>query len=121
LEARAPLLDHEVLKFGLSLPDQFLVDERGGKRILRDLLARHVPRGLFERRKQGFSVPLQLWFATTLRSRLAALAKSERLLDTGFLDPAGLQRLCDEHAAGTRDHSQRLFSLLQLDGWLAHR
>jgi asparagine synthase (glutamine-hydrolysing) len=118
LEARAPLLDQEVLAFGLSLPDRFLVDERGGKRILRDLLARHVPPRLFERRKQGFSVPLQVWFSGQLRPKLERLAQSEALRELGLLKPEGIQRLVAEHAAGVRDHSQRLFSILQLEDWL---
>ena len=122
LEARAPLLDQEVLAFGLSLPDHFLVDERGGKRILRDLLARHVPPAMFERRKQGFSVPLQVWFSGELRPRLEALAHSKVLGELGLIKPEGIRRLVAEHAAGVRDHSQRLFSILQLEDWLSfHR
>jgi asparagine synthase (glutamine-hydrolysing) len=118
LEARAPLLDQKVLALALSLPDHFLVDERGGKRILRDLLARHVPRPMFERRKQGFSVPLQIWFSGQLRPQLEALAESEALSELGLLKPDGIRRLIIEHSAGTRDHSQRLFSILQLNSWL---
>ena len=118
LEARAPLLDRDVLRFALSLPDNYLMDERGGKRILRDLLSRYVPRGLFERPKQGFSVPLQDWFAGQLRGRMERLAASEDLRSFGMLRPEGITRLLDEHAAGMRDHSQRLFSILVLDEWL---
>jgi asparagine synthase (glutamine-hydrolysing) len=121
LEARAPLLDQEVLGFGLSLPDHFLVDERGGKRILRDLLARHVPRAMFERRKQGFSVPLQVWFSGQLRSRLEALTGSGALEGLGLLKPEGIRRLVNEHVTGMRDHSQRLFSIVQLEDWLCCR
>ena len=62
LEVRAPLLDQEIVHFGLSLPDAWLIDEGGGKRILREVLKRYVPIGLFERPKQGFDVPLQAWF-----------------------------------------------------------
>jgi asparagine synthase (glutamine-hydrolysing) len=118
VEARAPLLDQEVLAFGLSLPDDFLVDGRGGKRILRDLLARHVPSSLFERRKHGFSVPLQAWFSEKLRPRLESLTRSKALRELGLLRPEGIKRLVDEHSAGLRDHSQRLFSILQLEDWL---
>jgi asparagine synthase (glutamine-hydrolysing) len=121
LEARAPLLDPAVLEFGLSLPDNYLVDRHGGKRILRDLLARYIPPWMFERRKQGFSVPLQLWFATSLRPRLDTLADSPAIADLGLLDPAGIRRLAEEHAAGLRDHTQRLFTLLQLNEWLSSR
>jgi asparagine synthase (glutamine-hydrolysing) len=120
LEARAPLLDQEVLGFGLSLPDDFLVDRGGGKRILRDLLARYMPRPLFERPKQGFSVPLQVWFAGKLRPRLEALARSEALRELNMFRPEGIRRMVEEHSAGVRDHSQRLFSILQLEDWLCH-
>lgn len=121
LEARSPLLDQEVLAFGLSLPDHFLVDERGGKRILRDLLARHVPRAMFERRKQGFSVPLQVWFSGQLRPRLEALTGSGAIEGLGLLKPEGIRRLVNEHVTGIRDHSQRLFSIVQLEDWLCCR
>ncbi|WP_414475747.1 asparagine synthase (glutamine-hydrolyzing) [Microvirga sp. M2] len=118
LEVRAPLLDHAVVRFGLSLPDEYLVDERGGKRILRDLLLRYLPRPLIERPKRGFTVPLAPWFRGGLRPRIESLAGSERLRGLGLFDPSGIRRLADEHIAGARDHSQRLYALLVLDQWL---
>lgn len=121
LEARAPLLDQEVMKFALSLPDHFLTDGFGGKRILRDLLARHLPPELFMRPKQGFSLPLTHWLTTTLAPKIAALEKSEALLNLQVLNPSGIHRLIREHESGVRDHTQRLFSILQLDAWLSHQ
>ncbi|WP_445505205.1 asparagine synthase (glutamine-hydrolyzing) [Microvirga sp. G4-2] len=118
LEVRAPLLDHEVVRFGLSLPDRYLIDARGGKRILRDLLLRYLPRDLVERPKRGFSVPLAPWFRGALRPRIEALADSERLGSLGLLDPDGIRRLAAEHMTGARDHSERLYALLVLDQWL---
>ena len=119
LEARAPLLDQEVLRFAFSLPDHFLTDDFGGKRILRDLLARHLPPQLFMRPKQGFSLPMAHWLTTTLAPKIAALEKSEALLDLQVLNPSGIRRLAREHESGVRDHTQRLFSILQLDAWLS--
>ena len=58
LEARAPLLDHTFAEFALTLPQSYLMDRAGGKRVLRAVLARYVPRSLVERPKQGFTVPL---------------------------------------------------------------
>jgi asparagine synthase (glutamine-hydrolysing) len=118
LEVRAPLLDHRVLAFGLRQPDAFLVDAGGGKRLLRTLLHRHVPPALFERPKQGFSVPLRRWFTGALRERVAGLAAGSRLLDTGLFHREGVRALLDEHSAGVRDHSHRIFALLVLDEWL---
>jgi asparagine synthase (glutamine-hydrolysing) len=118
LELRAPLLDQEVLRFALALPDEWLVDQRGGKRVLRALLARYLPDSLFDRPKQGFSVPLTRWFNGSVRNVVSALPRSERLRETGWLQPSGIQAIVHEHVHELRDHGQRLFSLMVLDEWL---
>jgi asparagine synthase (glutamine-hydrolysing) len=118
LEARAPLLDHRVVRFGLALPDHFLIARDGGKHILRSLLDRYVPRRFFDRPKQGFSLPLAPWFRGELRPRIAGLCTSGPLLDSGWFRADGLRRLLDEHDRGARDHSQRFFSLLMLETWM---
>lgn len=77
LEARSPLLDHRVIEFAATLPLELKVDEQGrGKRILRHLLARHVPRELWDRPKTGFTPPWPDWYQgmkTDLRRRWRAL------------------------------------------------
>jgi asparagine synthase (glutamine-hydrolysing) len=118
LEVRAPLLDHEVLRFALSLPDSHLRDATGGKRILRDLLYRYLPREFFDRPKHGFTVPLSRWFRGELKSRMESLADSPALRSLGVLQPAAIRNLVEESAAGRRDNDQRLFNLLMLDEWL---
>lgn len=118
LEVRAPLLDQAVIRFGLSLPDSYVQQGATGKRILRDLLYRHVPRELVDRPKRGFTVPLKHWLAGPLRGQLDALARSERLAGVGVV-PARVGEIAEEHARGDRDNTQLLFSLLMLDQWLA--
>ncbi len=118
LEARAPLLDHEVVQFGLSLPDEYLHSERGGKHILRCLLDRYVPSKHFDRPKQGFSLPLAPWFRHELRPRLQALCSTGPLVDHRWFRRDGLLGMLREHDRGARDHSQRFFSLLMLETWL---
>ena len=121
LEARAPLLDHEVMRFALSLPEPWLIDGGEGKKILRAVLARYLPATLFERPKRGFSVPLSSWFAGSMRDRVSSLPASEPLRETGWFDPVGIESLVREHLLGLRDHSQRLFSFLALEEWLVQR
>ncbi|HUQ84444.1 MAG TPA: asparagine synthase (glutamine-hydrolyzing) [Gemmatimonadaceae bacterium] len=118
LEARAPLLDQELIQFALSLPDEYLFDERGGKRPLRTLLERYVPAPLFERQKQGFTPPFATWFGGALQDGMRALARSEALLSHGWFSPNGIEQIVDEHTAGHRDNSQRLFELMVLDAWM---
>ena len=84
LEARAPLLDHNIMEFALSLPPEFLVQGKKGKRILRDVLSRYLPPQLFDRPKQGFTLPLRSWFVASLRAHVEKLPTSSVLLDTGW-------------------------------------
>ena len=119
LEARSPLLDQEVLEFALGLPDQWLLDGNGGKPLLKALLRRFVPAELFQRPKQGFSVPLRVWFARGPTGAWAdRLAESESLRDSGWLNPVGVRAMVREHRDGVRDHSQRLYNLVVLREWL---
>jgi asparagine synthase (glutamine-hydrolysing) len=118
LEVRAPLLDHEILHFALSLPDAWISDRAQGKRILRSVLDRYLPRSLFERPKHGFDVPLSAWFNQELRARIDALETSPALHDRGWFRAERIRALAAEHRAGVRDHSQRLYNLIILDEWL---
>ncbi len=121
LEARAPLLDQEILRFALSLPDAWLIDREQGKLLLRDLAHRYLPPALMQRPKQGFSVPLAPWFAGKAAARVERLAKAGPLIASGWFSADGVRRILREHTAGQRDHGERLFNLLVLDEWLSQR
>lgn len=118
LEVRAPLLDHHVLRFALSLPDHLVTRNGLGKTLLRELLARYLPSDLFDRPKQGFTMPLAEWFKRELMNAVKGLPHSEPLIDTGWFRPDGVSTLIDEHINGRRDHTQRLYNLLALEEWL---
>ncbi len=63
LENRIPMLDKDVVAFALSLPDEYLLDGKTGKKVLKEVLYRYVPREMMERPKKGFAVPLDRWLS----------------------------------------------------------
>lgn len=121
LELRSPLLDHNVVSYGLSLHVNALEREGRGKQPLRALLSRQLARGLWERPKQGFIVPLVRWFRGGLRTRIESLPRSEVLRQAGWFSGDGLRRLVAEHVREERDHTSRLFNLVVLEEWLRQR
>ncbi|MGZ4203617.1 MAG: asparagine synthase (glutamine-hydrolyzing) [Thermoleophilaceae bacterium] len=112
VEARSPLLDHELMEFAAALPAEL----KRGKGLLRSALRGVLPDEILERPKMGFAVPLATW----LRAELAGTAR-ELLLDpgaatAGYLRRGEVERLMREHAAGV-DHSMRLWALMMLETW----
>jgi len=73
LEVRVPMLDEELFAFGLSLPPQLKVKGRTGKRILREVAARHLPPAVANKPKWGFAVPLESWIGADLKQDLSEI------------------------------------------------
>ena len=117
LESRTPFLDPGVVELAWSLPLSLKVVGDRGKQVVRDVLARHVPRAMFERPKRGFGVPLGAWLRGPLRDWAAALLDARRLRDDGYLDPTPIRARWDDHLAGRRDWHSSLWVVLMWQAW----
>lgn len=117
LEARAPLLDHELAAVAASLSPGLKATQEETKVALRRIAKNWIPKELIERRKQGFAVPLVSWFRGELRDWLKG-----QLLDGARTVPAYFRRerveaVLDEHARGERNHASRIYALVVLELW----
>jgi asparagine synthase (glutamine-hydrolysing) len=117
LELRSPLLDHEVLELGVSLPDSLRFSGRRGKVALRRAFAHLLPPEVASRGKTGFGIPLGAWFRGPLRELAGDVLLGARARARGQLRPEVLERLLSEHVRGERDHGHRLWCLLVLELW----
>src|SRR5262249_28011730 len=117
LEARAPLLDHRVVAFAWRLPGALRVGPAPGKRILRRLLARYLPRALFEREKRGFGIPIGEWLRGPLRGWAEDLLDARRLAAEGVLAPELVRARWEEHAHAREDWSYLLWDVLMFQAW----
>lgn len=113
LETRAPLLDHRIIEFAYCLPIEYKLKGRLGKRVLREMLYRHVPRRIVDRQKMGFSIPLSRW----LRNELKPWAQNLLFdcdIDSLSLDKAMVNKIWTEHMLGYHNHTEKLWGLLCL-------
>jgi asparagine synthase (glutamine-hydrolysing) len=117
LEVRCPLLDPRVVELAWSLPSSMRMGPQGGKHVLRNLLARHVPRELFERPKQGFNIPIEEWLRGPLRDWAEALLDEHRLHQEGFFRPRPVRRIWEDHLSGQRPRTFVVWSLLTFQAW----
>jgi asparagine synthase (glutamine-hydrolysing) len=117
IESRVPLLDHEVVTFAASLPSQMKLHAGERKRVLKRVAASVLPAEVLARRKQGFGVPLNTWFRSSLREFVIDTLQSRLTRQRGYFQPRFIDRVLGEHLVGRRDHSLRLWQLVMFELW----
>jgi asparagine synthase (glutamine-hydrolysing) len=117
IESRVPLLDHPLVELALSLPLSFKIRHGERKYLLRQVAARILPPSVLTKRKQGFGVPIGLWFRGRLREAFGDVLHSSRTTQRGYFEPREVRRILAEHLSGRRDHELRLWQLLMFELW----
>jgi asparagine synthase (glutamine-hydrolysing) len=117
LEGRCPILDHRVVEFALGLGREYKTAGGKTKIILKNVLARHVPRPLFERPKQGFESPIADWLRGGLRGWAEELLDPVTMRADGLFDPAPIRQKWLEHQSGRRNWQWALWNVLMFQEW----
>lgn len=117
LEVRNPLLDIEMIRFAARLPLEFKAAGGESKILLKAVLARHVPRPLFERPKQGFAPPLRAWLDGPLRDWAEDLLSIDSLARSGMIDAKRARRCWTEYQGGMKRRRMIVWSLLMFQSW----
>jgi asparagine synthase (glutamine-hydrolysing) len=116
LEARSPLLDHELMEFAARLPDRRKVRLGSKKWILRHAYRDRLPAQILNGPKRGFAVPLGEWFRGDLRGSVHDILLDEATGD-GLLEKTAVETLVREHLGGQRDRSAQIWALMCLESW----
>jgi asparagine synthase (glutamine-hydrolysing) len=117
LEARVPFLDPMVTNFALALPSRHKARGLRKKVLLRKAVAPLVPAPLLRRRKRGFSIPAAAWLRGELEPFARDVLSPATLRGQGFLEPAVVTQMLDDHVSGKEDLSRQLWGLLAFTLW----
>lgn len=117
LEARAPLLDHELIEFIVNVPLALKVKGLETKYILKKAMEGIVPREILYRKKQGFGVPIHNWINHELRDRIREDLTDTKTARRGYFNKNYILNILDEHSRQRRDHSHHLWLLWMLELW----
>lgn len=117
LEARVPLLDHRIVEFAWRLPMSLRRSRGVPKAVLREVLARYLPRSLFERPKQGFEQPIAEWLRGPLRVWAEDLLSDQALRRDGFFEPGPIRACWSDHLSGRRNWQYPLWTILMFQEW----
>ncbi|MGQ0647617.1 MAG: asparagine synthase (glutamine-hydrolyzing) [Gemmatimonadaceae bacterium] len=117
IESRVPFLDHPLVEFTARLPERLKLRGTTTKWILRKAMKTMLPREILGRRKMGFPVPVGGWLRGEWRALLDEFVLGPRPLARGWFDRTSLTRLVGTHTSGEKNHSERLWSLINFEIW----
>lgn len=117
LEAREPFLDHRIVHFAARLPSDLKYRNGETKYLLRRVLAKHIPRELYERPKKGFESPVDKWLRGRLRPLVSEHLSTEAVRKSGVFDPDEVSRWRDKFYEGHSVGAKRIWNLLMFQMW----
>jgi asparagine synthase (glutamine-hydrolysing) len=142
LEARVPFMDNDLVDFAMQCPVNLKLNNlaevvrinendpggkaakhfektRDGKQILRDVMARYIPASISQAEKQGFSSPDASWFKGESIDFVQRKLLHEHSRVYDFLNREAIASLVNEHLEGRQNRRLLIWSLLNLEQWLA--
>jgi asparagine synthase (glutamine-hydrolysing) len=117
VESRVPFLDHVLVEFALSIPASLKTRGLTGKRILKAVMKKSLPNAILNRQKLGFPTPYSQWLSGSQVDIVKDLLLEERTVSRGLFKSESVERLFAEHRTNLRDHSDKLWRLLNLEIW----
>ena len=116
LELRSPMLDVNVVEWGLSLPRNYKIKGFETKHILKDVARSLVPANLIDRPKMGFGIPRAEWLRTGMKELVTDTLTGITATQRGWLNPAEVKKVLDLHMAG-QDKDNIIWPMLMLELW----
>ncbi|HMK36993.1 MAG TPA: asparagine synthase (glutamine-hydrolyzing), partial [Desulfomonilaceae bacterium] len=118
LEARVPLLDHELLERVAVMPPALKSRGLQTKRLLRRAVRNLLPPEIRKGKKKGFTPPLPFWIKNELKGLLLEYFSEERIKATGYLSEHYCREILEEHFQGKRDNNRQIWTIFALLCWL---
>jgi asparagine synthase (glutamine-hydrolysing) len=118
LEVRPPFLDHRIVEFAASLPQNMKIRGFTQKFILKELMRGRLPETVLKRKKTGFDIPAHEWFRGVLRPLLMDTLTPQAIASTGIFDARAIQSLIGDHMARRINAGFQLWGLLTLFLWM---
>jgi asparagine synthase (glutamine-hydrolysing) len=120
LEVRPPFLDHRIVEFAATLPENMKV--RGGrlKFILRDLMKGRLPQRVVGRPKEGFDIPAHHWMRTILKPLTLDVLSEQAVRESGLFSWDAVSEALHAHFDRRANLGYHLWGLLVLFLWMRH-
>jgi asparagine synthase (glutamine-hydrolysing) len=116
LELRVPFLDHKVLEFAASLPENYKLRGFITKYILKRAFEGKVPVEILQRKKTGFPVPYEKWLRNELRKNVREILLDKEASLKSYVKPENVENILEVNSDSGL-YTKEIFMLLTLELW----
>lgn len=114
LEVRVPYLDREVIEHASKLPSKYKIVGNETKYAFRKVAKEELADKVADKKKLGFPVPIREW----LKEDDVYQEVKNMFLESGyFFKPKKIIKLLDDHKAGKRDNSRKIWTIYTFLVW----
>lgn len=118
VEARAPFLDDDVVRFANRLPLSYKLNGGLGKRVVKRVAEGYMDKDLIYQTKRGFGAPMEQWFAdAAFGGRCRELVHESVLYKSHLINNETVDRMLNQQLAGSGGHSFHLWTVLNAVLW----
>ncbi len=114
LEVRVPYLDREVIEYASKLPSKYKIVGNETKYAFRKVAKEELADKVADKKKLGFPVPIREWLK---EDDVYQEVKNMFLESEYFLKPKKIIKLLDDHKAGKRDNSRKIWTIYTFLVW----
>jgi asparagine synthase (glutamine-hydrolysing) len=119
IESRLPFLDHRLVSFVFSLPDEWRLRGPWNKYVQREAMRGRIPESVRTRAdKMGFPVPARNWLAGILHEPVLDLMLSRGARERGIYNVDSIIADVERHRRGEVNMTDGIFDVAQLEVWL---
>ncbi len=114
LEVRVPYLDREVIEHASKLPSKYKIVGNETKYAFRKVAKVELADKVADKKKLGFPVPIREWLK---EDDVYQEVKNMFLESEYFFKPKKIIKLLDDHKAGKRDNSRKIWTIYTFLVW----
>ncbi len=118
LEARVPLLDHNIIEFAINLNENLKIKNGSQKHLLKELTYDYIPKKIMNRPKWGFSIPLEKWLKSDLNYLIEKYLNKDLIIEQGILNYDEIKILKLRFEKGETYLYNRLWSIIVLNKFI---
>jgi asparagine synthase (glutamine-hydrolysing) len=118
LEGRSPFLCKDLLEYAPGMNDDYKINGKDTKYLLRQLAKKYLPAKLIHQPKRGFEVPLKHWIENELKEVVFDYVGAPSAISSQFIDKRFLSSLLNQATKISGEKRAKiLWTLMSMEIW----